>query len=200
MDTLEYDHNVFSQQQAEGDKLLAVRFFMAPLKNEVRSAEEGRPIFDDTEMIEIRVRGDRNNIVIHPVRPDEKQRFRRAYEDFRAGRNGEISGTPLAEWPAMSASTVEEMRYLGFLTVEQLAEANDSVCGKIPGLITLRNKAKMFLEFAKGAAPMERMDKEIQDLKAQLDAQRRQNEASAAQFAELMAKHQRLLEKVAEEA
>jgi hypothetical protein len=180
MDTLEYNHNDFNAQQAEQDRALLVRFSMAPIKNDEKSLEEGRPIFDDTEMIEIRVRGTKDNVVVRPVRPDDKQRFREAYRNHQEGNKAMQSGTPLAQWPVMTTSQVEEMRYLGFLTVEQIADANDSVVANISGLQSLKNKAKAFMEFSKGTAPIEKMQEEI-------DAAKNVNETLTRQLAETQA-------------
>lgn len=180
MDTLEYNHNDFNAQQAEQDRALLVRFSTAPLKNDEKSLEEGRPIFDDTEMIEIRVRGTKDNVVVRPVRVDDKQRFREAYRAYQEGTKALSSGTPLAQWPVMSTSQVEEMRYLGFLTVEQIAEANDGVVANISGLQGLKNKAKAFIEFSKGAAPLEQLQKEVSEAK-------NVNETLARQLAETQA-------------
>jgi len=175
METIEYNHNDFNGQQAEQDRALLVKFFSMPLRNEEKSLEEGRPIFDDVDMIEIRVRGTKDNIVQRPVRPDDKQRFRDAWRHHQDGEKATQSGTPLNQWPVMSTSQVEEMKYLGFVTVEQIAEANDSVVSKTSGLQTLKNKAKAFIEFSKGAAPIEQLqtklaarDNDVETLQRQL--------------------------------
>jgi hypothetical protein len=179
MEELDYNHEIFNAQQAEQDKNLAVRFYKQALKDEAKSVEEGRAIFVDTIMVEIRVRGDRNNVVNRPVREDDKHRFRQAYQSYEKHlESGLLEGTPLGEWGAVGPSFVEEMRYLGFYTVEQLAEANDTVVGRVPGLQTFKQKAKVFLEFTKGAAPLER-------LQADLETEKNAREAAQIQVADL---------------
>ncbi len=195
MEELDFDHTVFSPQQAESDKSLAVRFYMQALRDESKSIEEGRPIFVDTEMIEIRVRGDRNNIVIRPVREDDKRRFRQAYGDFKANKERTVDGTPLTEWPAMSASMAEELRYLGFYTVEQLAEANEAALSKVPGLLTMKNRAKLFLEFAKGISPIEQLQRTVESLMAQQQVFMTNQTAQNAAYEDLDRKYKALLEK-----
>lgn len=197
LETLDYDHNVFNQASREADKSLAVRLYKAPIRNEEKSVQEGRPIFDDTLMIEIRVRGDRNNVVQRPVRPEDKVRFREAFLGFERGEQQGGSGTPLAQWPLMSASQVEELKYLGFHTVENIADAHDGVLGKFPGLRSLQEKAKLFLEHAKGGAPMERLLKENTDLKSQVDVQQRTIQDLSSKMEELTSKFSNLAEKVA---
>lgn len=186
MEEFDGDYTAFAPQNREADKNLLVKFFTQPVKNEAKSAEAGRLICDDVEMIEIRTRGDRNNIVIHPVRPEEKKRFRDAYRDFKEGSNTANVGTPLTEWPLMAASTVEEMKYLGFFTVEQISEANDDICGKIAGLTMFKQKAKLWIESAKDqGAPIETLTLENRDLKSQLEMAQQQIAKMAADIAKL---------------
>lgn len=188
LEELDFDHNLFGQAaNQKGDENLAVRFYTAPIRNDHKSTEAGRPIYDDTEMVEIRVRGDRNNIVQRPVRPDDKRRFRDAYRAYQDGQKALDSGTPLAEWPIASASMVEEMKYLGFFTVEQLAQANDSVCGQVPGLTTLKQKASAYLELAKGAAPIEKLQTEVESQKSRAEAAEAQVRDLAARMGALEA-------------
>lgn len=175
---LDFDHN---PQQGKEDANLAVRFYTMPLKSETRSIAEGRPIYVDTDMIEIRVRGDRNNVVQRPVRPEDTKRFRDAYRAFKEDSTPGVVGTLLTEWPIMSSSMAEELKYLGFQTVEQLSTADDAACGKVPGLTTMKQKALAFLELAQGSAPLEK-------LHAELQAANSKNETLLAQVTDLAAR------------
>lgn len=174
METLDFDHNIFSQQNREADRNLAVRFYSMPIKNEDKSRDAGRPIYDDTMCIEIRVRGDRNNIIQRPVREEDKRRFPDVWRAHEQGKELLNNGTPLTEWPIMSASTVEELKHFGFYTVEQLATANDTILGRMPGLGNLKQRAKLFLELAEGAAPLEKLQKKVEDTESDNEALRRQ--------------------------
>ena len=194
-DVLEFDHNVFGAQQAESDKTLAVRFYTHPLRDEVTSVDAGRPIYKDTEMVEIRVRGDRNNIVIRAARADDIKRFKGAYGEFKNEKAATADGTPLAEWPIMSSSMTEELKYLGFFTVEQLAEAGEVALSKVPGLLSMKTRAIAFLQFAKGISPLEKMQEELLAMKSANEVRDRQlAEAQAANEA-LDKKYKTLLEK-----
>lgn len=174
---LDFDHNAFTNQSQQATNL-ATRFFVMPVKNEEKSVQEGRPIYDDVEMVEVRVRGDRNNISHKPVDADIKRRFAQAYQAYKMDAEVLTSGTPLKEWPHAGAALVEEMKHLGFVTVEQLAEANDSVCQRVPGLAGLKQRAAAYLLLAKGAAPLEKMQ-------AQLEEEKSKREVLEAQVAEL---------------
>ena len=185
METLDYDFQVFDQRSREADKNLAVRFFTMPVRDEDASAKEGRPIFKDVVHAEIRVRGDRNNIVHTPVDEGVKRRFPDAWRAYQQGEELVNQGTPLAEWPSMSKSMVEELKYFGFYTVEHVANARDDVISKFPGLRSIQNKAKAFLELAAGNAPLERMQSELEKRDSTIAAQENQIKDLAARLAEL---------------
>ncbi len=188
MDTLDYDHNVFNQQNAEADKSLAVRFFVLPVRDEMESAKEGRPIFKDVVHVEVRVRGARNEVVHKPVDELVKRRFRDAWRAYEQGEELTGQGTPLSEWPSMSKSQVEELKYFGFFTVEHLAGARDDVLNKFPGLRTLRDRARNFMELAKGNAPLEKIQGELDSTKSDLAAAQEQLKDMSRRMAEMEAK------------
>jgi hypothetical protein len=187
MDTADFDIADFDPRAREADKALFVRFYTQPIKNEEKSVLEGRPIYDDAEMIEIRVRGEKDNIVLREARPDDHVRFSEAHKFFREGKSLSDSGTPLSAWPSMSSAQVEELKYFKFFTVEDLAHAPESALGKFPGLRGLRDRAVTFLEAAKGNAPLEKMNKELEDKQNQIDTMQKQLEAVNEQMAKLAA-------------
>lgn len=163
MDTYDLNHNVFTSN--EGDKSLYVQFYMHYLQNGEKSEKEGRPVFDDTEFVKIFSPGDRTNIIDRPVRPSDNIRFSEQYRRFKENKENQATGTPLTEWPIVTRGMAEELKYLGFSTVEQVAEANDNAVGKHMGLTDLKVKAKAYLAIASGnTAPIEAMQKEVKTL------------------------------------
>ncbi len=106
------------KNRTAGDDKLVVMFYQGVMKNEAESAKEGRAIFDNVDFIKIFLPGDRNNIVERPVSADDKVRFAEKYKRYKESKESEEgSGTPLAEWPIITRSMAEELRYLGFRTV-----------------------------------------------------------------------------------
>jgi hypothetical protein len=169
VETFEYDHTLMGSP--EGDKKLFVQFYMGFLRNQVKSEEQGRAIFDDVEFIRIHSPGDRTNIVDRPVRPSDKVRFAGQYERFKQGQEIQATGTPLSEWPIVTRGMAEELKYLGFQTVEQVAEANDAACSRHMGLTDLKKKAAAYLEVAKGnTAPIEQLSKRVSEMQSQLES------------------------------
>ena len=69
----------------------------------------------------------------------------------------------------MTLSMIEELKHLGFHTVEQLAGASDSVCSKFAGLQMYKQKAIAFIEYAKGSPAIDKMSREIDDLRNERD-------------------------------
>ena len=156
---LDYDYKDHTAQAADAN--LAVKFYIDAIEDEAASVEAGRPKFLDMEMIEIRVRGQKDNIVQRPSRPDGRKRFRSAYQAFKDDAAEVHNGTPVKEWPPVTKSSVLELRHMGFHTVEQLAEASDEVCSKMAGLQMFKQKAKAYIELSSGTAVIGQMQQKL---------------------------------------
>ena len=169
METLDFDHNLFTRPDA-GDESLFVVFYMGTLKNDARSEAEGRHIFDDVECVRIIVPGDKNMLIDRPATKDDKRRFAKQYAMFQQGKTEEeqVSGTRLTEWPFLSRAQVEEFRYLGMRTVEQLAEVRDDICARVPGLTTVKKNAQTWLGKAKSSAEAAKITKTLEDQAAEI--------------------------------
>jgi hypothetical protein len=168
------DPSIFSRPNAGDDTLFAV-FYLGILKNEPRSIEQGRPIFDDVECVRIMVPGDRNNVVDRPATQQDKHRFAKQYDMFKQGikEEDQITGTRLTDWPFLSRAQCEELKYLGLRTVEHLAEARDDLCGKVPGLTTLKQNAHIWLSKAKNSAEAAIQAKKMADQQSQIETLQR---------------------------
>ena len=175
MDMFESDVADFTEPR-KGDEKLAIRFFTKAKQNTEESQKQGRPIFSEVDYIQIMVPGDRNNTIVRPVTPQDQDRFRRQYEHWKSSKKDEaVIGTPLEAWGVMSLAQIEEYRYYGIRTIDQLADLRDDVCQKIMGGAQLKQKAQAFLEAMKAEAPMKVMqaelatrDNEIESLKKAL--------------------------------
>ncbi|MCA1807636.1 MAG: hypothetical protein LC687_07295, partial [Actinobacteria bacterium] len=146
--------------------------------------EEGRPIYAETDYIQIMQPGNKDSIVERPARPADKQRFSKhwaAYES-RVGAPT-MEGTPLEEWPAISRSQVEELKFFNVHTLEQLVGMSDSNAQGIMGVNLLKERAQKFLEMAEASAAAE-----------QLVAQQEENERLQGLIEELSAKVEALTE------
>ena len=156
-----------------GDSALAVRFYKHPRRNEEKSKEEGRPIFEEVDYIEIVQPGNKDSIVKRPVMEMDKERFADGYRRFLERQDQDVlEGTPLEEWPAVTRSQVEELRYVNIRTVEQLAAISDSNAQQFMGLKGLKTKAVKFIESARDEATAEALaeaNEKMAKMQEQLD-------------------------------
>lgn len=169
-----FESNVedFTKARA-GDEKLALRFFTKAAQDAEATAREGRPIFKEVEYIQIVNPGDRTTTNIRPIGPADKGRFAQQIAHWRATQQSEqLVGTPLEAWGIMSLAQIEEYRYFGVRTIDQMGDLRDDVCQKIMGATTLKQRAQKFLQLAKDEAPvkavhaeLKKRDEEIEMLK-----------------------------------
>lgn len=159
------------------DSKLYVQFYLRPVLQTAASNEANRPIYADVVHVRIIVPGDKLSIVDRIASDDDKRRFADHFAKFQAGQGQEVVGTRLEAVPWMTRSKVEEYKFFGIMTVEQLADASDTVGTKFMGFNTDREKARKFLEASTGTnARVTELEKQLADLQAQIAAQ---NQAKA---------------------
>lgn len=140
---------------------LLVTFYSYTSKDDERTRAEGRPCFKNVDYVRIEIPGDRSTVIDRPASDFDKRRFSRQYRAYTENREQVDDGTPLTEWPAIDKAIIEELRFFKIRTVEQLASVSDVNAQSMPGLHTLRDKAKAYLELIKGNAPFEKMQAEL---------------------------------------
>lgn len=159
--TLEYNYEDFSKDRA-GDEKLAIRFFRKAKQDSEETAKQGRPIFMEVDYIQIMVPGDRTSTVVRPVSQSDIARFEKQYDHWKKTQEEVmLEGTPLEAWGIMSLAQIEEYRYFGVRTIDQMAVLRDDVCQKIMGGTTLKQKAAKFMQLAKDEAPMRKVQAEL---------------------------------------
>jgi hypothetical protein len=176
-----------SEQNARfaGDSKLFVVFFNHPRRDEEATLAEGRPMFKDEAYVRIMVPGDKDSIVIRPARDMDKQRFAKQFAAFQAGEGELHEGTPLKAWPMVTRAQVEELKFFGVYTVEQLADLADVHVQKFMGVGALKTKAKAYIQAAKEAAPLEQLNAAIDVKDAELAAQQQAIDELKEMVAEL---------------
>lgn len=169
------------QPQQQRDTL-AVRFFLKPQKNEKKSRDAGRPIYEDTEQVEIRIPGDRD-VLVRPATAEDKARWDRQYEAFKKNQDQTTaSGMPLGEWPLITGALREELGYFGIKTVEQLAGVPDVQLQRIGPLMALRQKARDWVARSKDDAVLVKLRDENDQLSARVSALEKMLETASAQL------------------
>ena len=148
-----------------GPDNLPVVIYTRPIHDKAASAKEGRPIFVGRPYIKIMVPADPKSLVDRPLKDEDKKRFPAAFHRYTQ-RDRTVDGTPLREWPYLTATRLMELHALHIFTVEQLAALEE------PGRIgmdghELKKRAAQFLQ------PPDHVEQEllaeVADLRMQVD-------------------------------
>ena len=175
------------------DENLYAEFYIKPVKQNFASEEAGRPIFADVVYVKIMTPSDQLTQIDTIAREDHKARFPRQWMYFQNKQAGQqqVIGTPVGEWPQLTASAAEELRALKFFTVELIANANDSQLQKI-GMIagmsphSLREKARAFLNLANDSAEEAKREAELQALRDENERLKAETDKKLAEMQDQM--------------
>ena len=175
------------------DSRLAVKFYKRPVELKNESIAQGRPIFQEFDFIKILVPGDALTEIDTYVSDAHKTRFPIQWANYmnRQGSEESFSGTPITEWPQISASQAEELKGIKFHTVESVAHCSDQQLQRI-GMIAgmsphnFRERAKTFLNLAEESAGISKREEEITQLKEENAKIKAETEAKLAAMQEQM--------------
>lgn len=121
------------------------RFYVHPSLQGDASEKAGRPVYKDVIYVEIMIKGDKNTSFSRPMKDQDKEDYPKGWGAFR-DQDFELSdGTPLTALPGMSPSSVIELKATGVTSVEELAELHDGVVLGVPGMVTLRKRARAYI-------------------------------------------------------
>lgn len=163
------DHVVNSNSQRWAfDSKLFVRFSVEPVLNSMKSAEAGRPIFDEVEMITIITPGNNLSSVHAPMDAEYKLRFADRYHRWKIGQEEQVQGTMLASWGRLTVGQIAEMNALNIKTVEQLATLPDNIAQTFMGFHSIKQAAVDFIESSKDSATLTTLASELEVRDAQI--------------------------------
>lgn len=162
-----------------------VSFSTEAVPDKAASAKEGRPIFNQREMVTIIFPADRQRSIVRPAQAEWTKvngqvvtyadRFPEQYRRFKANEAQVVEGTPLSEAPFLNEAQRATMRALSVYTVEQLASLQGQALKNLgPGGLTLQQQAMAYLNVAAGTANVVALAEENARLKesmADLSAQ-----------------------------
>lgn len=163
---------------------LHVEFFTDAVHNVRKSAEEGRPIYDDVEKVRIRLAGDPKSVLVAPAHsassmrdPQTNERLtyaqlhRGPYEAFKRNEAYIGTGTPLSELTFLTASKRKELAGMNIHTAEALAGLDGANLSRLGmGGRELKTQAEAWIAKATGSAGISKLAAENDALKARLDA------------------------------
>jgi hypothetical protein len=155
-----------------------VHFFNAYDLNREKTLQAGREVYNEIPSISIQFPG--HDVTVRRIEPQDIQEYPDKYAAFMAGNDPVESGTPLVNWTLMSGAANKELQYLGFKTVEQLAEASDEAKRKMGTLVKYVKMAKEWLEAATGTQA------QIVALQQQLDREKTRSNKLEQQLEILM--------------
>lgn len=159
-------------------------FFMFAVRNNFKSKEANRPIFEEKEFIRFFMPG--GGTWEREVKPKDIQERPKQYQAFKDNQEQIDDGTPLNMWVLLNKAQVEELKALGIRTVEELAEASEAILQGGLGIRKLQGKASSWLKATKQKAfatkltdELEKRDEEIEMLKKQISKLQQTFDASA---------------------
>lgn len=175
-----------SYPRKEDDSLYVV-FDERIVKNQQKSEEAGREMWDPVDWVEIHIPGGKS-VVSRPASDSDRSRFQMQYDIYKRALAGEevgVSGTPLEEMPSLDRGLVMSYKAVKIFTVEQLAALNDGQIAKL-GMGAREHvvKAQAYLEVAEDNATATKYAVENDRLKGQIDNLQAQITAMQTQLLE----------------
>jgi hypothetical protein len=163
------------------DPLVIPVFKIHTQQNKALTKKEGRPIFEDMEVVEVRFAGNRQTVSVFPahaicgeMQDDEgdsrpmtyAERWPDQYKRFKAKVQQIASGTPVDELPFLTQAKRSELKALSIYTAEALAALDGNELKNLgQGGRELKNQAIAYLDNAKGSADVTRMAQQIEEMK-----------------------------------
>lgn len=165
------------------DEVLVVLFKYQAMENPDKTLAEGRPIFDDVEVCEIRAPGCKDVKVFPSTffsrwaddpmtgmsrKESYAERFSHQYQQFKARAVQTKTGTPLEHATFLTDARRAELRAQNVYTVEALAAIDGTELKNLgPGGRDFKNRAMEYIEEAKSSAPNKQLAAELEAIKAQ---------------------------------
>lgn len=164
------------------DSSLYVKFDTETIIDEEKSIEAGRTVYVDREYVKIIPVGDKHTVICRPIRleetngvPPDNLRWPVQYNAFKNQQVQPQEGTPLEHWAPLTKSQVMNFKAVNVHTVEHLANVSDQNLNNLGmGARKFRDMAIKFIEDAKKGASSLKAQKEIDDLKTQVEALKNQ--------------------------
>lgn len=175
------------------DQNVNVLFYMKSVPDSVKSRQESRPVYVSKEYVRIQHPGDHLNIIDRPVDddPSVKVRWGNQYNKFMASQEQVPEGTPNEILFPNQPEIPANLHTHGVHTVEQLATLSAHALQTIGmGSVEWQEKARKFLESAKGGVEYHRIQKHVEDLQSQNQVLQNQVSLMQAQLNRLSAINQ----------
>ena len=140
-------------------KALVARFYMHKQLDPDESTRQGRKVERNIEMVELRVKGDKNQSFSRPKHTRDETMFPNAWAVYkREGDVGAIVGISLTALPGITPDMLLQLNDLGVQTIEDMAELLDTHASKIKMGLVLKKRAQSYLERLKTLSDPDALD------------------------------------------
>ncbi len=179
-----FDPNSGLASQGDDSKVFA-QFYTRSVVDGQASKEAGRQINKDMTYIKIIQPGEsRLGTYDQPATETDTMRFPRQWQSYKTGQEQTAEGSPMSLLFPANPAIVDNLRNIGFHTVEQLANANDSALQNIGlGGREFQQKAKQYLAAADKGKDFHSLAAKVETLVNQAEADRQKIAALEAELA-----------------
>lgn len=166
---IKWNGHVGVAQYGGGDQSMVVMFYLKPIRNPAKSAESGRPYFDDKIFVRIHPPGERLNIVEREASETDKRRFPMQWAQFNQNAPQTAQGTPIDFLFAANPSVAAALKASGVHTVEQCAQLSAHAIETIGmGAQQWVNEAQRYLEVANKGVKASQLKKIVEEKDRQI--------------------------------
>lgn len=166
-----------------------LRFFSEPVELPGKSAEAGRPVFEERDFVGITNPGSRDEVVRRAADKAKEDEFIAwAYKKWLTTREQVTDGTPLETVPFLNKAQVAELKAIAIHSLENLATAPEPAIARMMGLRDLKKKAEAYLAAAKDTAIVTRLQGELEQRDVTISMLQKQMTEMNARFEELSRK------------
>lgn len=151
----------------------SVVFELVDVEDQIATQRAGYPVYTQKEILKITFPGQGPKVV--EVNDEHRREYAAEYAAFRQGLEQPASGMPLKQWAQLPRNDYEALKAHGFQTVEQLADAPDSVKTKLGAAGVWVKRAQEFLKAAtEGPGVVVALREQIETMRMQMIQQQNQ--------------------------
>ena len=164
-------------------------FHTVQVRNDFKSTEAGRPIFQEQIFIKKLIPGDNTLVIDRKMRLADEDEYPKEWASYKNKQQNTVIGTPIDAWQILSETQKAEFKALNIFTIDQFAQLPDIAGLKIMGFNELRTKAQAFVSANKDAEVFATLKK---DMAAQIEEQAKQIEELKSMVKEVYEKPKKL--------
>jgi hypothetical protein len=166
---IKWNGTVGTVQYGGGDRNMVAMFYTKAAHNPAKSADSGRPVYEDKVFVRIHPPGERLNIVDRPATANDQRRFPAQWAQFKENREQIPEGTPVDLLYPDQPSIAAMLRANNVHTVEQLAELSATAIESIGmGTQTYVNNAQKYLQMSNKGMAAAQVRRELEDRDRQI--------------------------------